>query len=232
MRHGLFVGDGDEIDFVQGVERTYGVGFDATDYATWRTIGDVCTSLMARVGDVESAVGKCASQMAFYRLRRAAGPANAKARTDTRLEELGLDNTRKTMQALARCGLATPSAAGGWLTALGAVSLIGAFIALGIAVLAGDWSLDLRLTVAILVLVVMLWALPQHYPVGVETLGDLATVVARRNPMILKAQGAGLRPGAIWESLRELAADESGVPADEIFPDTPLIWQKVKTEAA
>jgi len=71
----------------------------------------------------------------------------------------------------------------------------------------------------------------RDYPIW-RTLGELARTVAVHNVMMLKAHGAGLRPGDVWESLRAIAADHTGLSADAIRPDSPFIQQKVKRYAA
>jgi len=231
MKHGLFAGDLDEVDFIEGVEERFGVAFADIDYSSWQTLGDIHASLVAQLGDIEGTGGQCASQMTFYRLRRAAGPANKKARPDTRLEALGLGTPRKTMNDLKRCGLVSPAASFGTVGNWALLTLMLGGIGLGIAFLTRQGSWAIWSGVAVGAGTAVMKFAPRHYPRGIETLGDLAQVVARRNPMMLKAHGAGLRSGDVWESLRTMASDESGVPVAEIFPDTPFIQKKVKRYA-
>jgi len=232
MRNGLFAGDLDEVEFIEDVERRFGIGFGERDYPTWQTLGDVHASLMRRLGDVERKSGQCATQMAFYRLRRAAGPGNARARPETSLAGLDLGKPDATLRQLGRCGLELPSADHGWL---GITALFAAMIAvLGIA--AGPLSSDpttIRWSMLALIgCALLFWAASRSYPKGVTTLGELARTVAFRNVMMLKAHGAGLRPGDVWESLRAIAADHTGLSADAIRPDSPFIQQKMKRYAA
>jgi hypothetical protein len=232
MRHGLFCGDLDDVEFIQAVEEQFGVGFEDTELHPCLTIGDFHAVLMGKLGDIEGAGGQCASQMAFYRLRKAAGPGNAKTRPETRLDELGLGNPKITMRALQRIGLKAPNASfgllGSFMIPVALLAGVGFTISAfrGFATAAGWSAFALGLSV-----VVGIFA-PRRYPEGIETLGDLAKTVALRNPMMLSAQGAGIRPGDIWLSVRDLAAEQCGIPAETIFPDTPHISQKVKSEAA
>jgi hypothetical protein len=46
--------------------------------------------------------------------------------------------------------------------------------------------------------------------------------------MILKAQGAGLRPGDLWKCLRDIAAEHTGQHAGQISYFSPFIRQSVK----
>ena len=228
MREGLFVGDLDELDFIEDVERRFGIGFDERDYPSWLTLGDVHASLVRRLGNVEQAGGGCATQMAFYRLRRAAGMGGMQARPETSLAALGLGKPGATLRTLGRCGLEVPSAASGWLGTLASFGFAIAIIALIVSALSADpaairWSALVLLGSAIL-----LWLAPRHYPAGIATLGELARAVALRNPMMLKAHGAGLRPGDLWESLRAVAVDHTGLAADNIAPDTSFIQRKAK----
>ncbi|MBO9580974.1 MAG: hypothetical protein J7498_08780 [Sphingobium sp.] len=213
-------------------EERFGVGFEDTAFQSCLTIGDFHAVLMRKLGNVEGIGGQCASQMAFYRLRRAAGPGNNRADPKTRLDQLGLGSPRKTMKALNIGGLPAPKAGLGWFGMIAAVIAIFASMAMVLTGLAGE-SVAMRWMAAIVAGAGMtvLFA-PRRYPQDIETLGDLANAVARRNPMMLKAQGAGLRQGAVWESLRDLAAEHSGASVDEIFLDTPLYQQKAKSEAA
>jgi hypothetical protein len=232
MKKGLFVGDLDEVDFIQDVERRFGVGFDETDYATWLTLGDVHASLLRRMGGIEQRGGPCATQMAFYRLRRAAGDANRRATPETPLAELGLGKPRATLRTLARCGFDVPTVWGGRLAMIAILVFTIAVLALIVSVIAAEPAVIRWSTFGVVGGAIILALAPKYYPRGIFTLGDLARAAARRNPMILKAHGAGLRPGELWNCLQELAADHSGIPADAITPDCLFLRQKVKRAAA
>jgi hypothetical protein len=232
MKDGLFVGDLDEVDFIEHVEKRFGVAFDASDYPAWLTLGDIHGSLMKRLGSIEGPGGKCASQMTFYRLRRAAGSGNRRARPGTPLDTLHLGSPGETLRALARCGFGLPDAHGGWLAALAALILIGSGLALGLAAWSGDASFGRWSVLAMLLSVAIFSGAPTSYPSGVATLGDLARHVAAVNPMKLKAHGAGLRPGDLWESLRIMASEATGITKHDIRAETPFIRRKAEKQTA
>lgn len=214
------------------VEERFGVGFEDIAFQTCITLGDFHAVLLEKLGNIEGIGGQCASQMAFYRLRRAAGPTNEKAKPETPLDALCLGNPRTTMYALQRIGLRTPNASFG---ILGSIMIpVGLLAGLGFTISAfKGFALATAVSAVVLTLSIIIGILaPRSYPEGVTTLGDLAIAVARRNPMMLKAHGAGLRPGAVWESLCDLSAEHAGISPNEIFPDTPLYQRKMKDAVA
>lgn len=232
MKHGLFVGDLDEVEFIEEVEHLFGVAFDETDYPNWLTLGDVHSSLARQIGKLESRGGGCATQIAFYRLRRAAGYGAKAARPGTPLAALDLGRPSKTMAALQHCGLRLPSMRMGWPGVFAGLALmIGGFV-LAMSLVMWNGPLASWTATTMIASFAILCMTPKYYPRDVETLGKLAHATALRNPMMLKAHGAGLRPGDLWESLRAVASDHSGLPIDEIAADTPFIQQKMKRYAA
>ncbi len=105
---------------------------------------------------------------------------------------------------------------------LAGLTMVAAVFGLFVAAVSGNAIPGRWAACALLAGSLAMWFAPVRYPDGISTLGDLAKRVAELNPMMLKAHGAGLRPGDIWLSLRTMAASESGMNANEIFPDTPL----------
>ena len=186
------MGDLDEVDFIEDVERRFGIAFDESDYAHWHTIGDVHTSLARRLGGLEQPGGACATQMTFYRLRRMAGSANANATPGTLLSTLGLGGPRRTLATLGRCGLDVPGATYGTLGSTALLGTVLTALALGIGIAKWDAVLTQVAAVGLVVSFLLLTFAPKRYSEDIETLGDLARFVARHNIMMLKAHGAGL----------------------------------------
>jgi hypothetical protein len=195
-------------------------------------MGDVHRTLVHRLNSAISEDGRCAGQMAFYRLRQAAGLRNRRARRHTKLAELGLGSPRATMQAFRRSGLRLPPLSGGWIGMLAVLGVIAAACGLIAALLHGDGAMALMSGGGLALALLAGFLVPASYPANVETLGDLAHHVARRNIMMLKAQGASLSAEGMWSTLCAIAEECSGVSYERIEMETPLIASTQDRKAA
>lgn len=65
------VGDGDDVDVIHGVERTFGIKLTDVEADRTRTVGQLHDLIELKYSSAGSRTRTCLSQMAFYRLRRA-----------------------------------------------------------------------------------------------------------------------------------------------------------------
>lgn len=65
------VGDGDDVDIIHGVERTFGIKLTDVEADRTRTVGQLHDLIELKHSSAGSRTRTCLSQMAFYRLRRA-----------------------------------------------------------------------------------------------------------------------------------------------------------------
>jgi len=66
-----FVGDGDDVDVIHAVERTFGIKLTDAEAVQTRTVGQLYDLIELKYPNAGSRTQACLSQMAFYRLRRA-----------------------------------------------------------------------------------------------------------------------------------------------------------------
>src|SRR3546814_11747526 len=66
-----WVGDGDDTDFFLAIERTFDLRLRSN--LPWTTFGEVRDHVVAHVAAYSGGGTTCATQMTFYRLRRALG---------------------------------------------------------------------------------------------------------------------------------------------------------------
>ncbi|WP_234681546.1 acyl carrier protein [Bradyrhizobium monzae] len=66
-----FVGDGDDVDVIHDVERTFGIKLTAAEAEQTRTVGQLHDLIELKRPNAGSGTQTCLSQLAFYRLRRA-----------------------------------------------------------------------------------------------------------------------------------------------------------------
>ncbi|MBO9543397.1 hypothetical protein [Caulobacter sp.] len=210
-------GDGDDLDLITTIEDSFGLRF-GDETAQWTTVGELHEALVGQIAPT-AAAGRCATSMAFYRLRaaltRLATPASP-ITPRTRLEGLARITPNRLLAALRReLGVDMPSAS---LSARGEVGLL--------LLLAGLAAVPLAIAVhplwPSLALLPVGWVMVRHDPgwFGEMSVGDLARVVALRNFNHFAALGADSRPDAVWRTLCALIEEETGRAAKSIRPDT------------
>ena len=225
-----FAGDGDDSDFILAVQEAFGVTLAQDELDRILTIGDVQDVLVEKLGPAGGS--KCATQMAFLRLRAALAQLQPGIRLgpSTPMNEL----TRLSPKALWKhirhaSGLALPSLQLGAVGGAGALLFLGGFVAL-VAVALGltPWSLVL-LPAGILML-----RIDRGRYGDIATLGDLSKRCTTRNYGKLAALGARSSAAAIWDALTEIAAFHSESDCDGINREATLFQRRYvgKTEAA
>lgn len=202
------VGDGDDADLLDAIEGSFQIHFGEAATKCF-TVGDIYEALLDLV-PTSSVPGLCATSMAFYRIRsalRRVADVDGPVTPSARLSGLTSLSPKQLYALLAH--------------ELGVVRLpqmLSARGCLGIVVLLAG-AVGGLLAVAMPVL----WPALLLVPVGFEmtrrdeggyyatTVGDLARDVARRNFSRFASDGADARPAALWRTLSELIAEETGV---------------------
>jgi hypothetical protein len=211
--------DGDDVEVLRLIEQAFGVKFDGP--APWVTVGDAYDALIAMVPTSDSA-GKCATTMAFYRLRRALRAVlkiEGPIRPRTRLRHLTRRPTKKVLRELSReMGLPIPAFT---LSGIGGVGLLFILVGVGGAMMSlgfhGLWPLLLLAPLGLAVVRLD----PGTF--GTQTVGDMARGFALRNYSAFAQLGADRRPDAIWAVLIGLLGEFAELNPAKIDRQTRLL---------
>lgn len=208
-------GDGDELDLIVAIEEAFGVELD-DEAETWLTLGDIGDWLEAKTAGRPSGE-KCASAMAFWRLRAALG--DSRLRPSTKLADCLPGQPDAEMKRLAAAsGLQLPQTRLAGLGSLG-VWLLAAFIPSLLGLLLGLPDL---VPVGLALSGFALLRLDRgRYPV--ETLGQLAEAAGASNQARLVGLGARQDRDTIWRSLVALAEEHAGAAPGTVGRETRII---------
>jgi hypothetical protein len=213
-------GDGDELHVVELLQEGFGIEFSAEALGRCETVGDLHALLLSQVRPANSQ-GRCASAMAFYRLRRAlAGNSpDAKHAPATRLADLAGASPYALRRDLgARLNLVLPVPKRDWAGRAGWL-LIGFSLAGSLAGL----LLGLPPFLSLFLIPGVLLTLSDQGDFGAMTLGDWARATADLNVIALLREGADRREPSIWRAAVRLMCIPTGVAADRVRPETRLI---------
>jgi hypothetical protein len=212
-------GDGDDVDVLRAIEHAFGVKFDGP--VPWVTVGDAFDAVISAVPTAERA-GKCATTMAFYRLRRALRAVlkvDGPIRPRTRLRDLTRGSSKKILRELSReTGFAVPAFSLSWM---GGVGLLFILAGVGAALL----SVGFHQTWPLILLLPLGFAVTRLDPgtFGSQTVGDMARSLALQNYSAFAQLGADSRPDAIWSALVGLLGDFAGIDPARIDRGTRLL---------
>ncbi len=220
-----WVGDGDDTDFALAIERTFDLRLRSN--LPWTTFGEVRDHVIAHVAAHGGTGTTCATQMTFYRLRRALG-LGRRVRPDAPLAPLISGNLRQAFSDLeADTDLKMPATRAGWLGISGGLCFAVVVATLAFTTLAPP----LRIFAAGASAYAGLWLRHidrRRLPHGCKTIGDFARMVAEQNRGRLARDGARLAPPEIWRIIQQLAAEESGIDPDLIGPETTFFRAKAR----
>jgi len=222
MRDKNTLGLDHDLDFsemVVDLQKAFGVKFARV--LPWVTVGDVHSALLEQVSTSDQP-GKCATSMAFYRLRQALrtvlkietaiGPRTRLCDVTSRSPKAVNNELSLALELkLSAAHLSMVGNTGGLLLFVG---LLGGLCATAVH---GLWPCAVLAPVGL----VMLRLDPGTF--GSQTVGELARKLAIRNFHVFAQAGADRRPDAIWATLVELL-DEVAVEAPlPITRDTRLL---------
>lgn len=224
--------DLDGNDLVDLVEKSFGIRFTNAEWETFRTVGDIFEVIRRHFSSRQDGADRCATAMAFYRLRSALSDLNPNIKLEpgTRLEEVSTLSARAVFKTLRmRTGLRLPPRRltslgdfGMWCLVAGPIGLIATF------------GLDRQLwpvpALAIAIGVPLLMVDPGKFPAELQTLGDLSRTVAGLNFGQLAAAGAEPRDKDLWNALTEVLSQYSILPKSEMQPGTFLLQSQMCSE--
>lgn len=215
-------GDLDEVDLVRDVELAFGIRFPEEELLRCHTVGDLFGLVVDRVPDGAPGRDRCATAMAFYRLRRAVltlAP-DVTLRPSTPVDGLpgmpvgSLYRACRAAEGVRVSDTCRPERGG--LGPLLAVALPVGILFAG----APAWAALLALPLA----AALCRLSPLRFPRRIGTIGDLAERMAAHSIGGLAAKGGRLGPAEAWEALRTICASHSEtVDAEEIGTGTLIL---------
>jgi hypothetical protein len=228
MTNSLDLGDEefDPIDLQVEIESAFALRLSDEEASSVRTMGDLHTLLMRRIGPAEGA--SCLTTMAFLRLRRAVAPIvpGIRLRPSTLLSEIPVKSPRALFDSIRmESDLKLPALAIGALTGVSGTLFLALFVLVPIlAFLEVSW---LAVGGVILGVIASIWPLqrldPLRFPRGCETLGDLSRAIAAHNASALAREGAKLDSETVWQSLVQIVAQYALTPKAEIGRETTIL---------
>lgn len=218
-------------DLIVSVEHVFDLDFSDLREIDWETVGDLFEAIKARLKTVPDAGRKCATAMAFYRLRSAlASHAPGRRLTPkTPLSDLPFERDRDLLVAIR--GHADLDLPGLWLSRFGQagvwLAILGFVASVLPAALTGDARWLLGLGLLPIGIGMSLWD-PWKRLKDCRTLGDLARQAAGLSFRKLAEQGARAGETEIWNALVALLGDYTALPAEQIHADTFLLAKRLR----
>lgn len=217
--------DLDGVDMVECIEHGFGVTISDETAATLLTVGDIYDTLMRQLGPLGDTAGRCATAMAFYRIRRALRQEGATraAWIETDLDAGGWPSVRRLSKRLkSEFGLQLPAPTTRWPGAIGVIMVIGGLWGVfGILPISeAHWWVPLVIAG---IGAGMVGLDPWRLPADCRTVGQLSAKVARLNRGPLRRQGGTFRLADVWDDLVELLSEHTDLPKSQIRADTWLL---------
>jgi hypothetical protein len=218
-------GDGDDTDFFLAIERIFDIRLRS--YLPWTNFRDVRDHVITHVALHGHRGTTCATQMTFYRLRRALGLGRNVGRNAPLAGLIGKNLRQSFTDLEADTDLKMPATRAGWLGIAA-----GLCVAAAVAIIAfTTLPPPLRIFAAGACAYVGLWFRHidrRRLPHGCATIGDLTRIITEQNRGRLARDGARLTDAEIWRIIQQLAAEETGIDPDLIGPDTTFFRRKTR----
>jgi len=226
--------DMDPVEIVIALEKAFGVAIADGEASDIRTVGQMYDLLLKKIAPAGTG-RKCASALAFYRLRRAmADLRQGKRQTPSGdLSFLECGRTKKNWKRLQKAsGLRLPhlEATRSWPLSAAVLVMGSALLAVFTGLVLALFSISLgdrlvHLAPALLfggfVLVIAANTVdPGRIPDDCRTLGKLANKAAARNYGQMIVAGAAVSEAQIWHVMVEAFGDLSNLPSGEITRET------------
>lgn len=232
----LNIDQGDALDLLEEIELTFDTKFADAEVADVETLGEFHRLLVNRVIGPETLAGKCGSQMAFYRIRRALRTDNPMLpiSPDTALGPLVGDNPNAYFGRLARqSGLVMPRMNAGTATHFAALGFLASATLFATALFTQTFNTYWPLTLSMFAgsaLSAMLdkGVLPQK----LATVGDLARLVSALSHRRLRQLGARTTAEVIWQVLVASISDQTNVARERLGPHTRFFSEPKQKPAA
>lgn len=225
----------DGIEAVENLEAAFQIKIENAEAVAIKTVGDLFDLIVAKCPPGET--GKCASAMAFYRLRQALKrPDLAPSSSLAFLDQAGAKAVLKHLRD--RTGLAVPQNRFARLGRIGCVvAWIGAILAFIIALTVARYYPETGFACVTGLVAVMAAGIiaTRHdkgrLPAGCETLGGLARVTAVASYGELVKRGARARETEIWEIVTTTLAAFCRMPASAINRETTFYKSQTRQAA-
>jgi hypothetical protein len=218
---GLY-GDLDDVALLEDVERAFDIRLPRDELPYCHTVGDLFELIVDRLPDRGPEAGRCATAMAFYRLRRAVltlAP-DVTLRPSTPVDGLPGMPVRSLHRACRQTeGVRVPDSCRPGRSGPGL--LLAVALPVGI-LLAGapTWAALLALPLS----AALCRLSPMRFPRQIKTIGNLAERMAAHSIGMLAAKGGRLGLAEAWKALRTICASHSmTLGADEIAADTLIL---------
>lgn len=224
--------EGDQLDdLLHAVETSFGIRFADEETARVQTAGDLHDMIMARLrGDGD----RCATSMAFYRLRRgliALGAAEKIVPGSPLPIEMKKVPKAYLRRLSALSSLDVRTGVIGWPGAIGMLMILGLVVLVLLALGQQSWPL-LWVAVAMAVgATTLIVADRGRIPDGVASIGDLTRFAVARNHGRLVIEGAAARDGEVWSSVRGIVADVAEFLPESVGRDSRLFMPQSKSAA-
>jgi hypothetical protein len=257
MLKSLGIEDDDSADVVIHIEKAFDISIP--EAPAIYTVGEMFDVLRRKLPNSD-ANRKCASAMAFYRIRRALIDFGLDVARSPSTDLSGLDRvyTKTFAKNLEmRSGLRLPRPALGLIGRLGSAAVITGVLSIVVAGL-GMFGLLLSALLAMfgvtfvsptlahwfvkgpfLVFVagatlgcLLWWIDAGRLPSSCRTLGALASKAAVLSYGRLVKEGADGSDTCLWKALVDILSDYAAVPADQIAPETYFLASTLKTRSA
>jgi hypothetical protein len=218
----LGLGDPDDVEMVRGLEEIFDISFTDKETRNLVNVGDLYNLILRKIPRDESN-RKCASAMAFYRLRRAFADLRQGKRLSPGAELAPTARAKRLFRELARrTGLTMPDPAFSWIGKMGGyMALLWPFAMIwAVAVKSPPHALAIFCLGALPAAFLLAVVDPRRVPAEFPTLGALAKKVARLNYGRLVKEGAEANDAEIWEAFVEVVTSITNVPAEKIGRET------------
>jgi hypothetical protein len=219
-----WVGDGDDVAAITALEQVFEIAFSDAELKALKAVGDLHDLVLAKISRSND-TGKCASAMAFYRLRQAlaANGPDGRITPATEMVIFSAPSLKDFFRRLSeQTGLRLKGPTHTWVGYIGEACWLLPLMA-ALPLLA--WSAIVRPEpyvfaglVGLFIVGLVLVRLDPGRLTG--TVGTLAREAARANYGRLVKQGARGRDAEIWGILIEILTDESRLNPREITRET------------
>ncbi|MFO1186132.1 MAG: acyl carrier protein [Alphaproteobacteria bacterium] len=222
--------DMDPVEIVWAIEKAFGIQITDEEARGCRTVGDIFDVVKDWFAKAEGK--KCATAMAFYRLRKGLEGSRRKMKPETALRGLHPGSARVFFKELADAsGVRCPDPGLSWVGYFGlTVALSGLASLVVVAFIDFDslWWLSIAAFALGLITVKLD---PGIVPRKFATLGDLSEKVAALNFGRLAGQGARANDRDIWNALVGVVTEFSALPASQITRETWCLKSQLKGSA-
>ncbi len=213
------VGDGDDLDLIENIEKSFEVKLQDSEVEQWWTVGDIYKHLQSKIEASQEHKSKCAGQMAFYVVRKTLQELvpTDQIKPDTALANLEL-GTHKSLQSILtqRYQLRTPPIA---LSSWGCIGILLAWLTGGILLHTLGLSLW-YLTILIMIGIAIAAVIPSKFE---GTVGSFSMTLADLNYAYFVKNGARSDKLRLWQALGRIIEVETGFKRHELTKRTLLL---------